>query len=359
MLVVIFTLGRREDTLSKRFVTFAASNNLFDNSSVGIATEVCSALFKNDTVLSHFSVNNYSLPSYMNLVLIDGQAGMRKKGMPAEYVRFMHTVAYTGENGLVVIDTSYLKAVMKRLGVGEFRTFMLWIVGHEAGHLRLEHPAAHFSPEALEHSCETCEQQQREVLADKFFASRLDDDLRDVKGLTDMLFWLMNSELIRRNGVSDQAGPLMELLGTKTIQIIAEGSHPEFLLRAASLLSTITYPPGVDDRPKKWSAELITRTQAATRNQGRLTVSSEPEGLVFMVTAMASGDKQNFMTPADVLLTPGEYLISESTTFQASTPVQSRKHYVKGELRFKVGPKSTQAAYFTSTTIPTIVNSKQ
>jgi hypothetical protein len=69
--------------------------------------------------------------------------------------------------------------------------FLLWVIGHELGHLLHHDGAAHFGQRGFEQLSNAQAQQKRELDADSFFAQQLNTDRVDTDGVAGMLFRIL------------------------------------------------------------------------------------------------------------------------------------------------------------------------
>ena len=277
------------------------------------------------------NVNGPPASRALNIYIVDVPAH-RRAAVRERFPRFVGTIAYLGQPNLVLIDERYLDSVGERLGFLSFsgnphvqalhnsqrlQRLLLWVLGHELGHLTAGRQRRHFLPSALESLAGyTKATYRQEVAADEAFALRLSDAVRsgrlpqaDLTALGIELTGLANAELMRTMGRPRKEGPMIHFFDPEESVPTGTGSHPEFFLRAIRILARLELPAdsgmrAVQREVRKFEARL----RPVTARAGRLIVEGDAAAAIFV--SRGEMTRKEYRVPAEVWLSPGEYTVT-------------------------------------------------
>jgi tetratricopeptide (TPR) repeat protein len=255
-------------------------------------------------------------------------SGNKARAVP-EYAQYVKTIAWVSEFSTIVIDVDYLRDVAEQLtSLGPLRIenpyerdfregvmlkiFLLWVVGHEAGHAHYHDSTRHFSANSFEApEPGGVANQVIETRADDFVARLVSSSRQRLLDLSEMLFEILNVNLEARMPKTNIVGPSIQMFSNDSVEVLTSGSHPEFIVRVARILADIQYPPGTEERYGAWAAKLLDRINSAQGTSCSVMARTRP------VSADVSVQQNNqppvvYWSPASLLLSPGKYHITVS-----------------------------------------------
>jgi hypothetical protein len=176
--------------------------------------------------------------------------------------------AFPGEN-TIACDASFLRGFLQNhlsypLTESRERTFLLWVLGHELGHIALRQGGGHFTPPTdLRRSLRSLESQRREYAADcwmfrQFFAR---DQREEVVALESLAIDFINSRLLQTEGEPPAGvGILYDYNRLNLYDFLKDETHPDLLLRSARALHIATLwsdDPGLTAMVSRFSQRLV------------------------------------------------------------------------------------------------------
>lgn len=245
----------------------------------------------------------------------------------SRYIDFTRTIAWIAEYQTIIVDVDYLKELALALNLVEqheddnpyeksqhdaeiYKLFLVWVLGHELGHAYHHDPTRHFAPNALDAPTSTATgNQDLENQADEFAAARISASSQYVVGLSNMLLGMLNNELQARMPKTNVQGPAIFLFGRDAIEVLATGSHPEFLVRAARILARLRYPAGTNPEFGVWASRLLGRITAAQANLCSIAIRTTPVA-ANVILEQNRDHPITYWTPAKLLLSPGHYKLT-------------------------------------------------
>jgi hypothetical protein len=184
---------------------------------------------------------------------------------------YTNNCAYAGRPNLVVCDVRFLTGFVVSNGIaGEFSTLpserarqlhnaqrdtLLWVLGHEIGHILANHNPAHFQANRLDDLITASSlNQKNELLADAWFVQHLRQDRNKQGSVEVTLSQLLYAQVRRKIGSANLYLGTGVPLPNQTVEYAKSGDHPEFVFRATRMLSlsydrpeTIQFKNQVDD----------------------------------------------------------------------------------------------------------------
>lgn len=210
---------------------------------------------KNTPYDGHWQINSKPRSNYINLFVV-GFDNAPSTSIPKERVaQLKGNCSYVGQPSTIVCDEALLSSFLSRAGVSDWykghslegqmigrdqQAFLYWIVGHEIGHIVKKHKPAHFSAGAFEAMVETSSLSMRQELeADTFAVLQMQYDSAYRVAVESMLIDVVNSQIRRKLGGDLPAGVsiIYDYNDQRIVEYLRSGSHPEFVVRAARMLS--------------------------------------------------------------------------------------------------------------------------
>lgn len=164
-----------------------------------------------------------------------------------DLINLIGTCAFIGDS-TIIVDSGFLKnyVASKKVydgypGIGERMReanfyFLTWVIGHEIGHLILNHLPSHFEPNQFERDVPSSNiGQKQELAADSFLVANLNTS--SLYYLISFLESFLNAEIKRKVGdVPYGAGILFDYTNEKVVKYFSKGTHPEFVVRTTRML---------------------------------------------------------------------------------------------------------------------------
>lgn len=203
----------------------------------------------------YWQINSEPKRDYINLFVASFDQSSRALDPMEEMDQLKENCAYVGPPSTIVCDEALLSSFLVRVGVSDWykghsmekqmleqvqQAFLYWIVGHEIGHIVKGHKPAHFSDSAFEAMVESSSLSWRQELeADSFAVSQMQHDSALRVGVESMLIDVVNSQIRSKVGSDLPAGVgiIYDYDNEKVVEYLRSGSHPEFVVRAARMLS--------------------------------------------------------------------------------------------------------------------------
>jgi hypothetical protein len=193
----------------------------------------------------HFQVNRTYDAKQVNTYIIDSrEIHVAAAGQLSEC---LNNCAYIGDN-IIVLDAAYIDSFLDRHHVikdsfdiaGTQQCFLLWILGHELGHLLCGHlDNHHFEGRSLEGFVKNASIENKEELkADSVFVSII---LKTASLLTreeSTMISILNAEIKQKTGEIPTAGVglLYDYTNQHIVQYAQQPTHPEFVIRLSRML---------------------------------------------------------------------------------------------------------------------------
>lgn len=118
------------------------------------------------------------------------------------------------------------------------RALLLWVIGHEIGHITFGDAPSHFSANALTTPVANSSLgYKRELRADSFFVTRMTRSNAQAIDVAQLIIDVLNAEIRRKVGeVPAGVGILFEYTNQRVVTYARRGTHPEFVVRGARVL---------------------------------------------------------------------------------------------------------------------------
>ena len=201
-----------------------------------------------------------------------------QRTVPAVIVqsRILGNCAFIGVSNTIVCDLGFIDRFLTDHGVfnevpndslqrarHEYQyAFLAWVLGHELGHVIAGGPSAHFGQADILDSKQKAEielAQEAETAADLFAAKQIEADRPLTLALEKMLVSLVDQEVTEKNGKSPAYGVGLrwDYANKRVIQYFANQDHPEFVIRAARILTLVA--SDTNEESLKAAMETFTR----------------------------------------------------------------------------------------------------
>jgi tetratricopeptide (TPR) repeat protein len=272
-----------------------------------------------------WKINQNPQPGVHTLILFSGN---KAKTNPA-YADYVQTIAWVAEYDTIVVDVDYVQVLAEQLTSfgppqienpyerrfredATVKEFLLWVLGHESGHAHYHDSTRHFWLKSFEapDPADTVNQAV-EKRADGYVALLVSSSPSQAVDLSEMLFGILNVNLEARMPKSNLVGPSIQMFSTDGIDVLASGTHPDFIVRAATILSEIHYPPGTEERYSIWARKLLDRIKSSKSAECSVMTRTIP--VPADLALQQNGERPVvYRTPASLLLAPGTYQLEVS-----------------------------------------------
>jgi tetratricopeptide (TPR) repeat protein len=338
VLVIGVLLRKAWPTPTERFIAAALSQGWTSDHLRPIVSEVLAVLLRPGEFAAPPTINAEPRADAVNVYLVRYPTGSIRPAIRNRFPDYVGTIAYLGESNAILVDEEYLEALGERLGFlidGDaeanpyvrlknneqgMRFLLLWVLGHELGHLVAAHGGRHFGPAGPEKPVDHDSLGYRQELeADQALAERLSRAMHvnavsadDITSFGTFMAVLLEAELSRVMGVPRKQGPLIQLFDPNLTQLLRPAVHPDYFLRATRLMALLDLPPSSPLRVVQEGARRLEgRLQPITSTAGRVVVDSTPPGAIMSIKG-AGTQLPNYRLPADVWLPPGTYNVNIS-----------------------------------------------
>ena len=210
-----------------------------------------------------WAINELPVPNTLSVYILRGDLGARAVELPVSASPALNNCAASSEKDVVLCDASFLGSFLDETGLGAWlgrtpataerrrsaeESLLLWILGHELGHVHFSDAAAHFKAHTLSSYVETATLRHfRELRADSFFVAQVAKDSERALGVTQLVIDLINVEIQNKIGaVPSGVGILYDYNDKKVVTYAQSGTHPEFVVRGARMLELVAKLPNSD-----------------------------------------------------------------------------------------------------------------
>jgi len=244
---------------NEQFASLALTRGWTSDTFSGVTAECLDLLLVGTQFEGRWQINKPLSREKINVLLLKGDAASRR-GVPAGFTRFLGGCFYAGKPNLIVCDEAFLTRFPAQYGILEIpngirvdaarqeainkrrREFLLWVLGHELGHLLHGHAPAHFSGPTSPANLDTVVasstlSQRQEFEADAAFVTALHRRPQLQVGVETMLLDLLNFEISRKvQHLPYGAGVLFDYNNQEIVRYARQGTHPEFVVRSTRML---------------------------------------------------------------------------------------------------------------------------
>lgn len=211
---------------------------------------------------NRWQVNKPLKGDYLNLFVL--KAGIRSQpDLPAGLKDYFGSCTYLGESNVVICDDAFIRTFLEIHNVPEMikaspdkdnewrrhnESFLLWVLGHEIGHVVKAHGTAHFGSDTLEANVASASiGYQRELDADSFLVEEISKDKEASLSLIRMSLDLLNAEIKKQVGkIPAGVGILFDYTNQKVVRYMRLRTHPEYVIRLTRLLQKLSELQGYD-----------------------------------------------------------------------------------------------------------------
>lgn len=210
-----------------------------------------------------WQINQPAKANYLNVFLL--RPGLRTDpNRPIELKSYFGSCAYLGEGNIVLCDADFLNSFLEKRGIRNFLrshpdkdaqweryqdSFLIWVLGHELGHIVKGHSAAHFGHDNFEQLVNSTSLDQRqEVDADAFLVDHVLANRDQTLNLSVMLIDVLNAEIRSKvgNDLPQGAGILFDYNNKKIVRYMTLRRHPEFVVRVTRMLQQLGRTKGYE-----------------------------------------------------------------------------------------------------------------
>jgi len=259
LLLAILLLVVKEgaaQTSSTQLINELLEQQMLSNDRADRVVRVLQYLTAETSFDKRWQVNKVIKTDYLNVFLM--KAGLRTApGSPPELKPYFGSCTYLGENNIVLCDVDFLNSFLEKRDIKNYLrshpdkdaqweryqdSFLIWVLGHELGHVIKRHSAAHFGEDNFEQLvASTSLDQQQEVEADAFLVKRVLSDKDQTLNLSVMLIDVLNAEIRSKvgNDLPQGAGILFDYNDKKVVRYMSLRRHPEFVVRVTRMLQQI------------------------------------------------------------------------------------------------------------------------
>lgn len=193
-----------------------------------------------------WQINKKLNKNYVNVFVI-------KNSNNALLQKFSNNCSLIGIDNILIINYDFVKGFIHshlndnyerkiEFNSVQFEGFIYWVMGHELGHLTMNHGQSHFEKNSLEDLVPKSNyNQSREIQADSFSISKIVNH-SDYKGkVTFLLLDFLNSEIQNKTKRADYhgVGLVYNFYSQPAITYSKKQTHPEYIIRAVRALEII------------------------------------------------------------------------------------------------------------------------
>jgi hypothetical protein len=253
VLALVFYLGpSAKEKLVTSIVSSGLSSNAYnDDFGSALKLSVAGSQFENK-----WQINKAPRKGFLNVYVLAKGIDQYSGNLKSSIKPFLNNCSYIGEN-IIVCDSAYVEGFLTSHHVQDFfaesvragkmrenqKAFLLWILGHEVGHVASGHSPAHFEPDPMNRMVATSSlDNQREFEADSYFVGRLLANEQTRIAVETMLIDLLNAEIKEKIGQPPTygVGIIYDYSDQKVVTYAREGTHPEFVVRLTRMLQLST-----------------------------------------------------------------------------------------------------------------------
>jgi hypothetical protein len=218
---------------------------------------------------NHWQVNKPLRDAWLNAYIISIPKDQLTFDLP-ELQRLRANCAFIGDPHVIVCDADFIATFLRRRGGSfcssedMFRThpaaLLLWILGHELGHIHYGDKPPHFEANALERSIGRDSAQSDELAADLFSVQRIASDMSHATAVSRLLHDVLNNEIAKKVGnVPAGVGILFDYNNKKIVEYTSQDTHPEYVVRCARmirLIAELTGDEGTANQAREFEAHM-------------------------------------------------------------------------------------------------------
>ncbi len=239
--LVLASIVYSPQSQNKKLISEVLQQNLVAEETERYA-KVLKVVTKGTNFAHRWQINKAIRSNYLNLYVL--RAGIRNQpDLPEGMSDLFGSCAYLGEDNVVVCDEDFVNTFLEKRNLRDPNsTFLLWVLGHEVGHIVKGHGAAHFGPDNLEKAVASSSiAHQRELEADTFLVTQVSGDKQLSGNLISMALGLLNEEITAKIGtdVPVGVGILYDYTNKKVVKYMRLGTHPEYVVRVTRILQQL------------------------------------------------------------------------------------------------------------------------
>jgi hypothetical protein len=246
-----------------KLVNDLVERQMLSNDNPDRLNRVLKFLTKGTPFDNQWQVNQPAKANYLNVFLL--RSGLRTDPKrPVELKPYFGSCAYLGEANIVLCDADFLTTFLEKRNIRSFLrshpdkdaqweryqdSFLIWVLGHELGHIVKGHSASHFGEDSFEQLVNSTSLDQRqEVNADAFLVDRVLANKDQTLNLSVMLIDVLNAEIRSKvgNDLPQGAGIIFDYNNQKVVRYMTLRRHPEFVVRITRMLQQIGKSKGYE-----------------------------------------------------------------------------------------------------------------
>jgi hypothetical protein len=263
IILTLVSLLYPAQTANERLVAEILKRDLLVKERAANYERTLSLVTKGTKFENRWQVNQPVKDDYLNVFVL--KAGIRNQpDLPTGLKDYFGSCTSLGEKNIVVCDDGFINTFLEIHNVpdmikanpdreNEWRrhneSFLLWVLGHEIGHVVKGHGAAHFGPDNLEANVASSSiGYQRELEADAFLVDQVSKDREASLALIRMSLDLLNAEIRKQVGDKIPAGVgiLFDYNNEKVVRYMRLRTHPEYVIRLTRVLQKLSHLEGYD-----------------------------------------------------------------------------------------------------------------
>jgi hypothetical protein len=206
---------------------------------------------------NRWQVNRPVKDDQLNVFVL--KAGLRNQpDLPPGLKDYFGGCTSLGEKNMVICDDAFVGTFLQKHNVPEMikahpdrenewrrhnESFLLWVLGHEIGHVVKEHGVAHFGSDTLEANIASASiGHRRELDADAFLVEQISKSGEASLYLTRMTLDLLNAEIKKKIGdkVPYGVGILFDYTNKNVVRYMRLRTHPEYVVRLTRVLQKLS-----------------------------------------------------------------------------------------------------------------------
>lgn len=275
------------------------------------AAGVLSIISKGTEFEAKWQINRPIKKEYLNVYILRPGVLQNANNPSPEFHKLVGTCAFLGKPNLIVCDGQFLQDFMARhradAGIHESRAFdaykeeaernlLIWVLGHEIGHIVNRHTASHFEADSFDKIVESSTiSHLQEFEADSFLADHLKADEEMWDSMLHYLVDLLNVEIEKSQGRPAAPGVGLRYYNIP-VEYATRGSHPAYVVRCVRLLELLEierFSSGIGSQVKQFATICGSQmNRAAIVNRECSDHSKIPSGLRLSVATPPGASQQ-------------------------------------------------------------------
>lgn len=229
------------EIIDKHYTTDSLNNKLL---------KILPILLKDTQLENNWQINKKINPNALNIYVL--KSGLKDiVNINTEIKKLIGNCCYLGDKNIIVLDFDFLNNFLESHNlvfnredddIGRSRVqdaFLEWVIGHEIGHVILEHQQSHFDENSFyKDVASSIIIQRQEFAADSFMVSKIYDQQLFDEQIAFLLLDIINMEIANKTNkpLTFGVGILLDYDSPDAIEFSKKQSHPEYIIRAMRVL---------------------------------------------------------------------------------------------------------------------------